>query len=38
MSDEKLPIRQNEEEQSPVEPLMVSRRWLLLKVGALLML
>jgi Rieske Fe-S protein len=35
VSEEKLPVGQNEEEQTPVDPLMVSRRWLLLKVGAL---
>jgi Rieske Fe-S protein len=35
MSEEKLPVGQNEEEQAPVDPLTVSRRWLLLKVGAL---
>jgi Rieske Fe-S protein len=35
MSEEKLPGGQNEEEQAPVDPLTVSRRWLLLKVGAL---
>ena len=35
MSEEKLPVGQNEEEQTPVDPLTVSRRWLLLKVGAL---
>ena len=36
MSEEKLPVGQNEEEQTPVDPLTVSRRWLLLKVGALI--
>ena len=35
MSEEKLPVGQNEEEQTPVDPLTVSRRWLLLAVGAL---
>src|SRR6201989_3083868 len=35
MSEEKLPVGQHEEEQTPVDPLTVSRRWLLLKVGAL---
>ena len=35
MSEEKLPIGQHEEEQTPVDPLTVSRRWLLLRVGAL---
>jgi Rieske Fe-S protein len=35
VSDEKRPVEQNEEKQMPVDPLMVSRRWLLLKVGAL---
>jgi quinol---cytochrome c reductase iron-sulfur subunit, bacillus type len=35
VSEEKLPVGQNEEEQTPVDPLTVSRRWLLLKVGAL---
>ena len=35
MIDEKLPIGQHEEEQTPVDPLTVSRRWFLLKVGAL---
>ena len=35
MSEEKLPVGQNEEEQAPVDPLTVSRRWLFLKVGAL---
>ena len=34
MSEEKLPVGQNEEEQTPVDPLTVSRRWLLLTVGA----
>ena len=34
MSEEKLPVGQNEEEQTPVDPLTVSRRWLLLAVGA----
>jgi Rieske Fe-S protein len=35
VSEEKPPVGQNEEEQTPVDPLTVSRRWLLLKVGAL---
>jgi len=34
VSEEKLPVGQNEEEQTPVDPLTVSRRWLLLAVGA----
>lgn len=34
MSEEKLPVEQEEEEQTPVDPLTVSRRWLLLAVGA----
>ncbi len=34
MSEERLPVGQNEEEQAPVDPLTVSRRWFLLKVGA----
>jgi len=33
--EEKLPVGQHEEEQTPVDPLTVSRRWFLLKVGAL---
>jgi Rieske Fe-S protein len=33
--EEKLPVGQYEEEPTPVAPLTVSRRWLLLKVGAL---
>jgi Rieske Fe-S protein len=32
--EEKLSVGQNEEEQTPVDPLTVSRRWLLLTVGA----
>jgi Rieske Fe-S protein len=32
--EEKLPVGQHEEEQTPVDPLTVSRRWLLLTVGA----
>ena len=36
MSDSELPIEQIGEELSPVDPLTVSRRWLLLKIGALL--
>jgi Rieske Fe-S protein len=35
VSEEKLPVRQHEEEQTPVDPLTVSRRWLLLRAGAL---
>ena len=35
MIEEKLPVGQLEEEQTPVDQLTVSRRWLLLKVGAL---
>ena len=35
MSELELPVEQNEEELTPVDPLTVSRRWLLLKVGAL---
>ena len=35
MIEEKLPVGQHEEEQTPVDPLTVSRRWFLLKVGAL---
>ena len=34
MSEEKLPVGQHEEEPAPVDPLTVSRRWLLLRVGA----
>ena len=34
MSEEKLPVGQHEEEQTPVDPLTVSRRWFLLTVGA----
>jgi len=34
VSEEKLPVGQNEEKQTPVDPLTVSRRWLLLAVGA----
>jgi len=34
VSEEKLPVEQEEEEQTPVDPLTVSRRWLLLAVGA----
>ena len=34
MSEEKLPVGQHEEEQTPVDPLTVSRRWVLLAVGA----
>ena len=36
MSELELPVEQKEEELTPVDPLTVSRRWLLLKVGALL--
>ena len=35
MSEEKLTVQQHDEEQTPVDPLTVSRRWFLLKVGAL---
>ena len=35
MSELELPVEQNEEEFTPADPLTVSRRWLLLKVGAL---
>ena len=35
MSELELPVEQNEEDLTPVDPLTVSRRWLLLKVGAL---
>jgi Rieske Fe-S protein len=35
VSEEKLPVGQHEEEQTPVDSATVSRRWLLLKVGAL---
>jgi nitrite reductase/ring-hydroxylating ferredoxin subunit len=34
VSEEKLPVEQNEEVSAPIDPLTVSRRWLLLKVGA----
>jgi Rieske Fe-S protein len=34
VSEEKLPVGQNEEEQTPVDPFTVSRRWLLLTIGA----
>ena len=34
MSETKLPVEQHEEEAAPVDPLAVSRRWLLLTVGA----
>jgi Rieske Fe-S protein len=34
MNEAKLPVRQQEEEQAQVDPLTVSRRWLLLTVGA----
>jgi Rieske Fe-S protein len=36
VSEEKLPVEQHEEEQAPVDPLTVSRRWLLLTMGAFL--
>ncbi len=36
MSELELTVEQNEEELTPVDPLTVSRRWLLLRVGALL--
>jgi Rieske Fe-S protein len=36
VSELELPVEQNEEDLSPADPLTVSRRWLLLKVGALL--
>jgi Rieske Fe-S protein len=36
VSELELPVEQKEEELTPVDPLTVSRRWLLLKVGALL--
>ena len=35
MSELEFPVEQNEEELTPVDPLTVSRRWVLLKVGAL---
>jgi Rieske Fe-S protein len=35
VTEENVPVGQHEEEQTPVDPLVVSRRWLLLKVGAL---
>ena len=35
MSELELPVEQNEEKLMPADPLTVSRRWLLLKVGAL---
>ena len=34
MTEENLPVGQHEEEPTPVDPLTVSRRWLLLRVGA----
>jgi Rieske Fe-S protein len=34
VTEEKLPVGQHEEEPRPVDPLTVSRRWLLLRVGA----
>jgi Rieske Fe-S protein len=36
VSEEKLTVEQHEEEQTLVDPLTVSRRWLLLTVGAVL--
>lgn len=36
MSELELRVEQNEEEFTPADPLTVSRRWLLLRVGALL--
>jgi Rieske Fe-S protein len=35
VSEEKRPVGQHEEDQTPIDPKTVSRRWLLLKVGAL---
>jgi Rieske Fe-S protein len=35
VSELELPVENNEKELTPVDPLIVSRRWLLLKVGAL---
>jgi Rieske Fe-S protein len=35
VSELELPVENNEEELTPVDPLIVSRRWLLLKIGAL---
>jgi Rieske Fe-S protein len=35
VTEENVPVGQREEEQMPVDRLVVSRRWLLLKVGAL---
>jgi len=35
VSELEMPVGQNEEELTPADPLTVSRRWLLLKVGAL---
>jgi Rieske Fe-S protein len=35
VSELELPVAQKEEERTPVDPLIVSRRWLLLKIGAL---
>jgi Rieske Fe-S protein len=35
VSELELPVEQNEEELTPADPLTVSRRWLLLKIGAL---
>jgi Rieske Fe-S protein len=34
VSEEKLPVGQHEDEPTPADPLTVSRRWLLLRVGA----
>jgi len=35
VGEEKLSVGQHEEQETPVDPLTVSRRWFLLKVGAL---
>lgn len=35
MSELELPVERNNEELTPVDPLTVSRRWLLLKIGVL---
>jgi Rieske Fe-S protein len=35
VSELELPVEQNKEDLTPVDPLTVSRRWLLLKIGAL---
>lgn len=34
MIEEKVPVIENEQEKAPVDALIVSRRWLLLKIGA----